>query len=432
MGAASKKGSVHARPSSRRSLLLVAQIAPPSTHSGARRVAGLTKYLSRLGYRVTVLTSQAWGGGDIPGAARVIATPDLVGTRLNWRRDDFLALEGRHSFPSRSDFDLARSLVVPDIATVSWLPFALPRALVLARRKAFDCVITTSPPQSAHFIGLAVKPLVGAWIADFRDGWTFDASRPAWPLRLQRNLDAAFERHVVTKATSVVAVTRPIADDFRARLGIDAHVVTNGFDPEQPIGVTDARLSADHHSLVYTGRMGWVGRSPRALLDAAIELRQQAPEIARRLEIVFAGPLTSDEEALTRHPQLHGMVRSVGWLDHQDAVALQQAADSLLVLTGGWSSRSVATGKLYEYLATGKPILVLGEHTEAARIVSELRAGLVAPSSDSKAICAALRQLVETSSAQRGSPQVGSADIEQYSYAHLAEQLRDVIEAVCP
>ena len=174
MGAASKKGSANGLPSRRRSLLLVAQIAPPSTHSGARRVAGLTKYLSRLGYRVTVLTSQAWGGGDIPGATRVIATPDLVGTRLNWRRDDFLALEGRHSSPSRADFDLARSLVVPDIATVSWLPFALPRAVVLARRNAFDCVITTSPPQSAHFIGLAVKPFVGAWIADFRDGWTFD------------------------------------------------------------------------------------------------------------------------------------------------------------------------------------------------------------------------------------------------------------------
>jgi glycosyltransferase involved in cell wall biosynthesis len=386
-----------------------------------------------MGYGVTVLTSRAWGGEDIPGAIRVVVTPDLLATRLNWRRDDFLALEGRDSVPSRSDFDLARSLIVPDVATVSWLPFALPRAVALARRTPFDCVITTSPPQSAHFIGLALRPFVGAWIADFRDGWTFDASRPAWPLRLQRALDNAFEHAVVTRATSVVAVTKPIAEDFRARFGVEARVITNGFDPEQPIGVPDqARLSADRHSLVYTGRMGWVGRSPRPLLDAVIELRLQAPEIARRLEIVFAGPLSADEEELIRRPELDGVARSIGWLDHKDALSLQHAADSLLVLTGGWSRRSVATGKLYEYLAAGKPILVLGEDTEAARIVSELRAGIVASSSDSKAISGALRQLVEMSGDSRDSTQSTSARIERYSYARLAEQIGAVIEAVCP
>jgi glycosyltransferase involved in cell wall biosynthesis len=437
MPGASSAGSTRRR-RARRSVLLVAQIAPPSTHSGARRVAGLTKYLSRMGYAVTVLTSEAWGGADIPGATNVVVTPDLLTTRLNWLRDDFMALERRDSVPNRSDFDLVRSLVVPDIASVSWLPFALPRAIALARRTRFDCVLTTSPPPSAHFIGLMLKRFVGAWIADFRDGWTFDASRPEWPLRLQRALDRALERTVVTRATSVVAVTRPIAEDFGARFGVAASVVTNGFDPEQsdveapPERSTGTDLSPDRHSLVYTGRMGWVGRSPRPLLDALAELKADAPEVARRLEVVFAGPLSSSEEQLIKRPEVGGIARSIGWVEHEDALRLQRAADSLLVLSGGWSNRSVATGKLYEYLAAGKPILVLGEETEAARIVNELEAGIVAPATDRKAIARALRRLVAIPRDPGAPREATAAGIAQYSYAQLARQIGDLIENVCP
>ncbi|MDQ6749405.1 MAG: hypothetical protein M3Z33_01415, partial [Actinomycetota bacterium] len=59
-----------------RELLLVAQLAPPSTLSAARRAAGLVKYLERLGHRVTVLTSMSSGSGGLAGAAHVVRTRD--------------------------------------------------------------------------------------------------------------------------------------------------------------------------------------------------------------------------------------------------------------------------------------------------------------------------------------------------------------------
>jgi glycosyltransferase involved in cell wall biosynthesis len=230
----------------------------------------------------------------------------------------------------------------------------------------------------------------------------------------------------------VVAVTRPIAEDFGTRFGVVANVVTNGFDPEQSVERPDATgLSPDRHSLVYTGRMGWVGRSPRPLLDALVELKADAPDVARRLEVVFAGPLSSVEEQLIKRPEVGGMARSIGWVEHEDALRLQRAADSLLVLSGGWSNRSVATGKLYEYLAAGKPILVLGDGTEAARIVNELGAGIVAPASDPKAIARALRRLVAMTGDSGAPTEATSARIAQYSYAHLARQIGDLIESVC-
>ena len=182
-----------------RSILLVTQLAPPSGLIAARRAAAFVKYLARLGHDVTVLTSLTSGQGDIEGATEVVRTRDALTTPLNWRRRHFEALSGSadsgYGRPSR-----VASLVVPDLALATWLPFALPRALALARRNDFDVVLTTSPPQSAHVVGLALHRRGLPWIAELRDGWTFEPPRAPWPLRAQRRLDAALERKVVGAA----------------------------------------------------------------------------------------------------------------------------------------------------------------------------------------------------------------------------------------
>src|SRR2546423_11478429 len=198
-----------------RSILLVAQLSPPSELSAARRVAGLAKYLDRLGHRITVLTSLPSGRGAVAGA-RVVRTRDLMVSRLNWRRQSFEALAGGsggggyEAAPSR-----LASVFVPDLAVVGWLPFALPRVRALAA--GADAVITTSPPHSGHLVGLALRARGVAWVADFRDGWTFESDRPPWPLAAQRKLDEGLERAVVRGADALVAVTEPIAGDLRVR-----------------------------------------------------------------------------------------------------------------------------------------------------------------------------------------------------------------------
>ncbi|MDX6642953.1 MAG: hypothetical protein QOD76_915, partial [Solirubrobacteraceae bacterium] len=115
----------------------------------------------------------------------MVRTRDLLVSRINWRRASFEALAGGGDAGYSEPSPIA-ALVVPDLAIVGWLPFALPRALSLARRERFDCVITTSPPHSAHLIGLALRRRGVPWVADFRDGWTFESDRQEWPLRWQR------------------------------------------------------------------------------------------------------------------------------------------------------------------------------------------------------------------------------------------------------
>jgi glycosyltransferase involved in cell wall biosynthesis len=308
-------------------------------------------------------------------------------------------------------------VVVPDTALLTWLPYLVPGALRLARRERFDCVITTSGPESVHLAGLALAPRT-AWIADLRDGWGFETLH-SWPTGAQERLDEWLERRVARRADLMTAVSDPMAADLRERLGADAYTVTNGFDPEEvpPRTGSHPLLDPARRSLVHTGRMASSQRSPAPLLEAVRLLRGRGAAAARGLQLVFAGPLTAEERALLEAPDLAGMVRHVGNLDREEALRLQREADGLVLLTAG-TRRGEATGKLYEYLGAERPILVLGDDTEAARIVREAAAGEVAPAGDPEAIAAALERLPSETG---GAPQA-------YSYPELARRFAELIE----
>ncbi len=128
-----------------------------------------------------MLTSAASGEGEIEGAEAVVRTKDALTSALNWRRGQFAALGGSSPDTYKPPSRLA-SVVVPDLSLGTWLPFALPAALGLARRRRFDCVLTSSPPPSTHLIGLALRRRGIPWIAELRDGWTFEPPHAPWPL----------------------------------------------------------------------------------------------------------------------------------------------------------------------------------------------------------------------------------------------------------
>jgi glycosyltransferase involved in cell wall biosynthesis len=417
----------------KRTILLVAHLTPPSPLSAARRSGGFAKYLGRRGHRVIVLTSKVSGSGPVEGAARTVRARDVMASGLNWRKGGFEALLGQGDGdqpvsaaapePSRLE-----DVVVPDLALVGWVPFALPAALRLAREERPDVVWTTGPPPSTNFIGLALQRRLGLpWIADIRDGWRFERNHADFPLAAQRALDAWLDRSLTAAADRVTAVTEPIARDAHERLGArHAATISNGFDLEElevlqgppPEGL----LSPDRHSLLYTGRLGYAKRSPTSLLEGLRALKAARPDLAGRIEVVFAGPLRDDERAQIEAPDLSGMTRVLGSLDRETTMRLQRATDTLLLITTGNPSE---TGqKLFEYLAADRPVFVVGDRTEAARIVTSARAGSAAPMDDPDAIAQRLADLVE------GRVEVSPNGVaRRFHYDALAAELEAEIEA---
>jgi glycosyltransferase involved in cell wall biosynthesis len=290
----------------------------------------------------------------------------------------------------------------------------------------FDCAITSSPPESVHMIGRALRRRGVPWVADLRDGWTFEPIRPPFPTAVQRRLDERLERRWLTAADSVVCVSRPAADDLRARLGLEPELIPNGWDPDLAVEATDRSaaerlLDPERVSLVYTGRFGSYGRDPTGLVQALGVLAREHPDDAARLELVVAGPLTEDEAALMRSDVAPARIVLAGTFDRPDALALQRAADALLLVASSRRTQ-LLNFKLFEYLAAGPPILALAAGTEAGRVVAEA-GGEVVPADDVRAIVDALRRLL-AGELEPSDPVLR----ERYSYPRVAERMAEVAE----
>jgi glycosyltransferase involved in cell wall biosynthesis len=384
----------------------------------------MARHLRAMGHDVTVVTSAV--NGSLPDdGADVVRTTDLArasALRRLLRRPDLPevgAATAQTPAPA-----LLTDLVVPDSHLVSWVPSALRAVRRILRAGPVDCLVTSGPPDSVHLLPLLLGPRRPPWIADFRDGWRFEPLRGAWPTGIQDRIDAALERRVARSAEIVVGATAPIAEDLAARHGADAHWVTNGYEPELAgSGAAPANGDSGWRTLVHTGTMsgGW-GRDPRPLLAALRKFNDARTDGQPRVRLVLAGRQSVEDEQSLADAGLGGAVEHVGLVDRPAALRLQREADALLLLTG--RNRSEATGKLFEYLASGRPIIAVAGDNEAARIIRETGTGVAAPGSDGLGLEAALRALVDGELTAMYSPR----GLERFRYPGPAEAIAELIE----
>jgi glycosyltransferase involved in cell wall biosynthesis len=417
----------HAIPSQRRRLLLVTYHHPPIPFLGGARWSGLAKYLRALGHDLTIVTTGAHGHLPEDAEQEVARTLDLTSVAALRRilRRPPIAREGDAPPVSKRPSAILTRMIVPDTYLLSWAAWAVPTVRRLIHRRSIECVITTSPPDSTHLVGLARGRNGPAWMADFRDGWMFEGLREPFPTAPQRRLDAWLEAQVVRRADRVIAPTLPLIEDLRSRYGRDGGLVPNAWDTGLEADVARASaptLGTDRVNLVYTGTLGGLrGHDDRGLLAALRRLVREEPAIATRLRLVIAGRLMEDEASVLGAPDLRPVVHVVGTLPRPAAVALQRQSDALLLVTS--NHKSIVTGKLFEYLTAGRPILALAGDNEAARIVRETRTGEIAPPDDVDAIVQALRRVTERSLTY------APTGTERYTYEAVAQTLTDEIEA---
>ncbi len=382
-----------------RRLLVVAYFYPPDPSVGSHRWDAFARHLRALGHEVTVLTTSAFGTLPDDGA-HVVRTGDVQASDALRRVLRRPAL-GDAAAPAHVVGTPPKYLthgLVPDAHLATWLPYAVPAARRLIRERGIDCVITNSPTDSTHLLGLLLGRDRPAWLMDLEDGWRFEPLRGAWPTAAQDRLDAALEARAVRAADGWVGLAKPIADDLARRFGVPAAYVPTGWDPGLEAGVAGAEppaLEPGTVSLVHTGVLWYAERrDPRPLLAALERVAGEGDEADRRLRLVLAGPMTAEDQALlgALSPAAAERVRHLGRLSRAEAVALQRRADALLLIASG-PHTSTVTGKVFEYLAAEPPILALAAGNEAARVVAETRRGRVIAPDDVDGIAAALHSL---------------------------------------
>jgi glycosyltransferase involved in cell wall biosynthesis len=218
------------------------------------------------------------------------------------------------------------------------------------------------------------------------------------------------ERRVARGAEAVVGITAPIARDFERRYGSRAYEVPSGLDPAsldaEIARAEPPKLDPDVVNVVHTGSLSLpLRRDPRPIFAALELFAARDPSAARRLRIVQAGMLTAEDRrmlaALT--PAARASVDVLGYLSRPDALALQRAADALLLFSTG-SHAQVVTAKLSEYLLARRPIIAVLSANEAARIIRETQTGTVTAPEDVEGIADALASCVDGRLAASYSP----------------------------
>jgi glycosyltransferase involved in cell wall biosynthesis len=361
-------------------VLIIAHQFPPVGGSGVQRTLKFVKYLRNFGYEPIVFTKDPSQAelkdetllSDIPPGIKIIRT----------RAYDFAALRGVLKYLGKA---LGR-LLIPD-AEVVWQYASRKRALELLKTNSIDIIYTTSAPYSDHLLGLYLKkyfpkiPLV----CDFRDEWTNNPYHKRKWLRakIERNL----EKKVLSVADNLIANTPVMLANFlrdNPETKSKFYVIPNGYDEDDFKGIKDIKPSNDKFTLTYTGLLYGKRKPDNFLkaLKAAIDSGQI--DITKILIQLIGNFKTAQLQEIIDSYGLTDIVVALPYMEHRACLIELFKSDALLLIEpSGPGAEAFYTGKVFEYMNTGRPILAtVPNNGAAAQLIANTNTGLVTDYND--------------------------------------------------
>jgi glycosyltransferase involved in cell wall biosynthesis len=410
-------------------VLLVTMYFPPAGGGGVQRPLKFATHLPAHGIETHVLAPDdpKWIHVDAelqPPTQAWVHRARYIGPRSRKLAED---LHGRRGLDrlSRQARSLSRRVLVPD-ENVSWNLTAIPAAVRIARAEGIDVVLTTSPPNSVHLVGAAVKRATGArWVADLRDSIAAHPHRRVEraAVRAKEKVSHQVARLVARQADAIVAASEAIADEARALDPAGVVVpILNGADFDDFAGLEYRR--GDRFRITHTGSF-FGKRDPRPFLQALADSGLENV-VAR-----FVGDFRSADRDWAAQLDLGERLELHPYVPRRRSLAMQRDSDALLLLIpdAGGRGKGVLSGKVFEYVAAERPILAaVPPEGAAAALIRETNAGVVAAPDDVTALVAALRELYDAwaAGALAGAP-LSPADRERLGRGARVEELADLL-----
>jgi len=394
-------------------LLVITYYWPPSGGAGVQRCLKFVKHLGAFGVEPTVITvdpAQATYPvrdesllAEVPPGVRVIRTrtsePFESYKKLTGRAVPYggFANEGKPGLVQKVLRFVRGNLFIPDPRR-GWNRHALAAVeQLLAAGEQFDAVLTSSPPHSTQLIGLELKKRHGLrWLADMRDPWTdiyyykdlHHTPLAAW-------LDARYERQVLTQADAVLVTSPETKRIFLGKLpelpADKFHVLPNGYDE------SDFRLPSEPPTdclrITHTGTITETYHIDQ-LLRAVAACAARHPKVPLRLR--FVGQVSQVLRQQIAEAGLAGLTEFIPFVPHDESVSyLLRSSALLMAIPDVVPNFGILPGKVFEYLATNKPILCVGPTgSDADNLLQECGAGRALPYNDYELMLQTLENLV--------------------------------------
>jgi glycosyltransferase involved in cell wall biosynthesis len=424
-------------------ILIITYYWPPSGGAGVQRWLKFVKYLGKEGYEAAVYTPSNPENPvddnsllrDIPTGIKVLQQPiwepyDLykrfVGKQKNEKiNTGFLSENKKAGLAEKMAVWLRGNLFIPD-ARKYWIKPSVKFLSSYLEKNPIDAIVSTGPPHSMHLIALALKQKYNIpWLADFRDPWTnIDYYKDLMLTASADRKHHSLEKQVLTTADAVVTIGETMKQEFEKIAGRQVEVITNGFDEDDII--KDAIKLDATFSLAHIGTLVKT-RNPRMLWEVLHEMVSVDRSFAADLEIKLVGKVDLSVTDSINEAGLQGYTKKVDYLSHDQVIKIQQQSQLLLLLLNDTpNAKGILTGKFFEYMAAGRPVLCIGPvDGDAAQIIHSTQCGVTIDFNDK----ASLKNAIENYYMQfkAGSLRVNNENIQLYSRASLTNKLAGLL-----
>lgn len=391
-------------------VLIVTYYWPPSGGAGVQRWLKFAKYLPQYGWEPIIYTPENPDFAvkdnsllkDISPNLKVIKShiwepyeiyKFLIGKKGQKVNVSFAEGNKKKGKIHKIALALRGNFLIPD-PRIFWVKPSIRFLKKYLSENHVDAIVSTGPPHSMHLIARKLHKNTGIpWIADFRDPWTnIDFYRELNLSWIADKIHHKLERKVLQSANVVTSVTPTWCSELSELANRKVDLVHNGYDEDDVVKNTQYKDS--DFSLVHIGSLN-AARTPKTLWKALSELIVEDSQLAENLKIRFVGNV---EPAVLNELDALGLskfVDKVGYLPHSEAIAYQQSSPVLLLLINNTpNAKGILTGKFYEYMASERPILVIGPtESDVATLLEETQSGLIVDFDDLQATKKAIKKL---------------------------------------
>ncbi|AEH02208.1 glycosyltransferase family 4 protein [Lacinutrix sp. 5H-3-7-4] len=288
-----------------------------------------------------------------------------------------------------------------------------------------DTIVTTGPPHSLHLIGLKLKEKYNDlnWIADFRDPWTTIGYHKQLKLtKASKKKHKILEKAVLNCANQILVTSNNTKKEFEAITNNPITVITNGYDNENIESVPlDKAFTFSHIGSLLSKR------NPENLWKIFKELINENEAFKKAFKLVLVGSVSDTILKSIAAYGLTNFLDNVGYVSHKESIKYQKKSQVLLLIEiDSIDTKAIIPGKLFEYMASQRPILAIGpKDTDVERILKSTNSGSYFNYNSDNDLKNEILKHFEAF--KHNNLKVNAIGLEQYSRKNLTRELSKVI-----
>lgn len=372
-------------------ILIITYYWPPSAGSGVQRWLKFSKYLPEFGFKPIIYTPENPHFSITDSGLEKEIHPDVsVIKKRIWEPYKLAELFGKKkggnqglvnnskkaSLSFRILSYIRGNYFIPDPRKF-WVKPSVKYLEKYIETEKIKFLVTTGPPHSMHLIGLKLKQKFPdlKWVVDIRDPWSrFDFLKQYGSSKKALAKQSVLEAKVLDACDIVLSTSYSMKNLLVPFDHSKFHTITNGYDDNDFRNMT-SNSSSNKITIYHAGLMNNL-RNPKNLWRVLNDLCVNNPDINDHLVIHLVGTIDPEVvQSIESFDHLKSKLIIEGYKKHSDLISDYAQADILLLLVNN-SDNAAANipGKLFEYMAVGKPILTISpEQTDAVKLLSDYK-----------------------------------------------------------